>query len=324
MHVDLKKMQQKLYILFLICLFPLSANSPWTPVPEDTLFPAPIADQNYPRFSISFPIYLQQRIDTLQPLNSISAREALEFGGAQSLFRYTPDAGIPFSMEISFGAGILTLFDTFEDNLENFGWEGSGFLALNLKVSHHMSMRFGFHHLSSHVGDEYLAKYGVIALPVTDQQDLLEGETYGMDYVRDSLMGGISYQLSPLVRLYAEVRYARDMLRYMLRYNDFPWQANLGCEFTWPALTTEGIQSNWYAALHATGYQETSWFPGTTLQMGYSLRTPGENQRLRIGLEYYIGRPQIAVFNYTRSIVPTTREDLQLEQYVAIGAWYDF
>jgi hypothetical protein len=323
MGYRLKWMKTFFVLLFFLCVFlPLVATSAWTLVPEDSLYPPPIADQNFPRFSLSFPVYTNQHIDTIEDSTRISLREVLEFGGAQSLFRIKPLSHNPLTIELSIGAGIIALFDSFEDNLENFGWEGSGFVTLNFSLTPQMSFRFGFHHLSSHVGDEYLAKYGVLNLPITDEQDLLQGETYALNYVRDSLMGGLSIHLSPFIRIYAEARYSMNMLRYMLRYNSFPWQANIGLEIQWPS--PELYSQRWYLAINTSGYQESSWFPSTTIQIGRIMNTPHSNQRFRFGFEYYHGRVQIASFNHTISPSPTTWNNLQVEQYIAIGAWYDF
>ena len=158
-------------------MLPLPATPVWVLVPEDSLFPPPIADQHFPRFALSFPMYTNQKIDTLENNSSVSLREMLEFGGMQSLFRVEPKRGLPIAFELSLGAGVIALFDSFEDNLDNFGWEGSGFLTLNFKITDQVCFRFGFHHLSSHVGDEYLANYDVLELPITDGQDLIRGDT---------------------------------------------------------------------------------------------------------------------------------------------------
>ena len=323
MDFTIKLTRTFLSLLIILCFrIPLSATATLTLAPEDSLFPAPIADQNFPRFALSFPIYFNQEIDTLNDCCASSLREVLEFGGAQSLFRIEPKEGHQLAIELALGAGVITLFDSFEDNLDNFGWEGSGFLTLNFKLTQQIRFRFGFHHLSSHVGDEYLANYGVLELPVTDEQDFAQGDTYGFNYVRDSLMGGLSFYLSPIVRVYLEARYSMNMLRYMLCYNSFPWQANIGLELNWPLFERDTL--SWYIAIHTSLYQETSWFPSTTIQAGQVVSVPGSNQRFRFGLEYYRGRVQIASFNHTDSLTPTSWEDIQIEQYIAIGAWYDF
>lgn len=314
----------RLFLILVICLCctqSLNAGSSWEIVPDDLLFPSPIADQSFPRFSLSFPVYVEQRIDTLHRRGDVPLREMLEFGGVQGLFRFASDRDNRFAAELCIGAGVITMFDSFEDNLDNFGWEGAGFLAVNFMVSQNVRMRFGYHHISSHVGDEYLAQYEVVAFPVDEGEDLLRGATYGLNYVRDSFTGGISVQIGSYARLYAELYYSRDMLRYMLCYNAFPWQANMGLEFQWP--DQEIHTQRWYLAIHAAAFQESSWFPSTTIQFGKVMSLPKSNRQFRFGLEYYRGRVQLATFNHTESSDPTHWEDLQIESYVAIGAWYD-
>ncbi|MBN2859525.1 MAG: DUF1207 domain-containing protein, partial [Sphaerochaetaceae bacterium] len=287
--------------------------------PDDTLYPSSIADADYPRFTLSFPFYIEQSIDTLQGDTILSAREIMKFGGIQSLFRCSFDAQGATAAEVSVGAGLTTMFDTFEDALENFGWEGTGFLTFDLRVKNFLSFRFGFHHLSSHVGDEYLARYEVIALPLDDQANLLSGSTYGMDYVRDALYGGLSFQISPSFRFTTEVRYSMNMLRYMLRYNDFPWHTSLSFEYREPKKERETWR--WYAAFHVSMYQESSWFPSTTIHAGRALSQKESNREFRVGFEYHYGRAQIASFNHTQTVV--SWQELKRESHFAVGAWYD-
>lgn len=320
-RLDLKRAFLILCITFW-CLVSLPAASRWSFLPKKPIFPAPLADQNFPRFSLLFPLYTLEQIDTLEDGQVPSLREFLEFGGVQSLIRYTPNVLKTCEIELSVGAGVITLFDSFEDNLNNFGWEGSGFLTVNVALSPQLVFRFGFHHLSSHVGDEYLAYYDVLHLPVTASEDIATGRTYSMNYVRDSLMGGLSLQLSQIGRVYAELRYSMWMLRYMFCYNAFPWQANIGLEFQWPV--PDQHSHRWYIAAHVSGYQESSWFPSSSIQFGRIFSPPNTSKRARIGMELFHGRAQIAVFNHTHASEPTAWDQLQIEQYVAIGIWYDF
>ncbi len=303
-----------------MCISSIASQSLWITVPDDTIFPSTIADQDFPRFSLSYPMYLTQEIDTLEG-RDINFREMLKFGGVQSLFRFIPNEDKPFSVELSFRAGLITLFDTFEDNMENFGWEGTGSITLDVSVTEDLIMRFGYHHISSHVGDEYLTQYGTLSFPIASGSDLESGDTYGMNYVRDSLYGGISYTINDNLRVYGEARYSMDMLRYMQLYNDFPWQADVGAEYIWPS-----PQSNtytWFAALHVSMYEETSWFPSTAVRVGRVMRVADSNRQFHFGVELYYGRAEIEVFNHTAAADPTVWDDVTIESYIAVGAWYD-
>ena len=312
-------------------LAPLAAQDPVAvrPVPVDSLFPEPLADQRFPRFALSFPAMLTHAIDTQEPDGYGGIREALEFGGVKSLVRLSPGSDDGLGVELALGAGIFTLFDAFEDDLDNFGWEGSGFLALQYKPTYRFAAKFGLHHLSSHVGDEYLANYGVTDVPIADGAELADGDTYGVFYVRDSLLLGLSYQLSPIVRVYGEARYSMRMFEYMYCYNDYPWQAGGGLEIIFkPNGVTSGLGyregwGSWYVAADVSMYQESSWFPSTTVQVGYLMHSPLHGERFRVGLEYYYGRAPLAVFNHADGTEPTPWDSIPLEQYIGIGIWYD-
>lgn len=312
-------------------MLPLAAQEPVVvhPVPVDSLFPEPLADQRFPRFTLLFPAMLTHAIDTRETDGYGGIREALEFGGVKGLVRFSPESDDALGVELALGAGIFTLFDAFEDDLDNFGWEGSGFLALQYRPTYRFAAKFGLHHLSSHVGDEYLANYDVIHAPITDDAELANGGTYGFFYVRDSLLLGLSYQVSPLIRVYGEARYSMRMFEYMYCYNDYPWQAGGGFELVFkprgiPSGTEfrEGL-GGWYIAADVSMYQESSWFPSTTVQVGWMMHSLSHGDRFRIGLEYYYGRAPLAVFNHTDGAEPTPWDSIPLEQYIGIGMWYD-
>ena len=121
------------------------------PVPDNSLYPDALADVRYPKIALSFPIFLMQAIDTQEVSSFGGLREFLEFGGAKSLFRFSPEEKSNLGVELSIGAAIFTQFDSFSDRLENFGWEGSGFVTIVYKPIDALAVKFGFHHLSSHI-----------------------------------------------------------------------------------------------------------------------------------------------------------------------------
>jgi len=305
--------RRRLFIMLVLLLVVLSIHGgvDFKAVPIDSLFPEPLADPRYPRFSLSFPLFITQAIDTNEDSTYGGMREFMEFGGAKSLFRVSPEGNGSMGIELSIGAGIFTQFDGFSNWLANFGWEGSGFVVVNIRPLSTLSFRFGFHHLSSHVGDEYLTDYHVLIFPIDSYEDIANGTTYGMEYVRDSLMFGISREIGSHVRIYGELRYSMRMFTYMYCYNQFPWQANLGIE----------LIGDWYAALDVGMYQESSWYPSITVQTGRILRKGPTSERFRFGIEYYRGRPLLAVFNHTNE--GTAWNDVPLEQHIALGFWYD-
>ena len=112
------------------------------------------------------------------------------------------------------------------------------------------------------------------------------------------------------------------MIEHLSCYNGFPWQLQGGAELSLP--TASPLPGFWYLAIDTSAYQESSWLPGISLQLGLGITQEESSQRLRIGLEYYQGRAQIAVFNHTDSPIPTSWEEARFERYLALGAWYEF
>ncbi len=105
-------------------------------------------------------------------------------------------------------------------------------------------------------------------------------------------------------------------------YNDIPWQASAGVEFQWPS--HESNWRRWYLAIHTSAYQESSWYPSTSVQFGRMLQVPDDNQRFRYGMEWYTEGLRSQRFNHTGGNTPIPWNEVPVEQYVAIGAWYDF
>jgi hypothetical protein len=169
-----------------------------------------MGDPRYPGFSLAFPVILSQVIDA-QENDSPSTRETLNFGGSVSLIQVRSSH---VSVGLAVGAGVFTQFDSFSDALDNFAWEGTGFLTIDAAIGDKLSFRTGFHHLSSHIGDEYLARYNVLNLPLSGADQISIGDGYGIDYVRDSLLFALSCRLDDGMRVYLESRYSMNMLAY--------------------------------------------------------------------------------------------------------------
>jgi hypothetical protein len=54
------------------------------------------------------------------------------------------------------------------------------------------------------------------------------------------------------------------------------------------------------------------------------LQVPDDNQRFRYGMEWYTEGLRSQRFNHTGGNTPIPWNEVPVEQYVAIGAWYDF
>lgn len=149
-------------------------------------------------------------------------------------------------------------------------------------------VKFGYYHLSSHVGDEYLLKN-----PGFNR----------LNYSRDALVLGYSYYVTQRLRVYAEAGWAF--------YSDvsLPWEFQFGVDFA-PCCET-GLRGAPFWAVNAHLREEVNFGGGLTFEAGWAWRG-GSAKMLRTGLFYYNGESnQFAFFD-------------EHEEQIGFGLWYDF
>jgi len=150
--------------------------------------------------------------------------------------------------------------------------------------------KFGYYHLSSHLGDEFLLKN-----PTVDR----------INYVRDALVLGVAVFPHPDVRLYSEVGYA-----FNTDGGAEPWEAQFGVDYS-PTRPTTRFFGDPFVAVNGHIREEVDWGGNFTVQTGLQWR--GVTGRLfRLGLQYFNGKSDQTEF-YT-----------QHEEQIGLGIWYDF
>ncbi len=151
--------------------------------------------------------------------------------------------------------------------------------------------KFGYAHLSSHLGDEL-----AIRVPST----LANRD----NYVRDSLVWGTSYYLIPAWRLYSEAGWAfhRDG-------GAGPWETQFGTEISRPGPT--GHHSVPFFAINGRLRDDGNVGGDVTAEAGL-LRRGILGQTFRVGAHYYNGKSSQSEF-YKIS-----------EEQIGLGVWYDF
>lgn len=150
-------------------------------------------------------------------------------------------------------------------------------------------MRFGYYHISSHLGDEFLLN------------------NLGFDrlnYVRESLLWGHSLYLSPDCRVYAEAGFA-------FVYNvTQPWEFQFGAEYS-PACGT-WVRGAPFAAVNYHIRQDVGYDGSVVVQTGWAWRGTPASGLFRIGVEYFHGREE--QYSFFRGH----------QDKVGFGVWYDF
>lgn len=211
-------------------------------------------------------------------------------GARVALFRYGTTDGIrPQGWEFDVeGAALprLTL-DEIRD-LETVDFRGGALLAYGIRD---WQFKFGYYHLSSHLGDEFI---------ISNPGSLADR----INYVRDSLILGASYYPDPICRLYGEMGYALNA-----DGGAEPWEFQFGTELSQAGPT--GISGSPFLAVNAHLRQENNFSGDLTAQTGWLWR--GVNgQVMRIGLHYLNGKSsQYQNFD-------------DFEEQIGAGLWYDF
>ncbi|MCA9140803.1 MAG: DUF1207 domain-containing protein [Planctomycetales bacterium] len=152
------------------------------------------------------------------------------------------------------------------------------------------AMKFGYFHVSSHVGDEYLIR---------------NPSFQRVNYVTESWIIGGSYRPGDSTRIYGEFANAFRASGGAKRY-----QFQTGFEYT-PPPKVPG-RATPFAAVHFNFRDAVDYDVATTAQVGWSFQGPDSDRRLRFGIQWADGpTSQYAFFQRRQS-------------YLGVGVWFDY
>jgi len=212
----------------------------------------------------------------------------ITLGGQVGLLRYGGEHnGRPVGWQLGIeGAGLVRL-----DQDENNDVMASDF-RFGIPVTWgnaFYQVKFGYYHLSSHLGDEFLLKNPGFPR---------------LNFSRDVLLLGISLSPRELWRVYGEAGYAF--------YSDISesWEFQFGIDYAPNGAT--GPRGKPFAAINGHLREEVDFGGNVVLQAGWAWRGSASSGMLRTGVEYYNGKnDQFSFFNDS-------------EQKVGFGIWYDY
>jgi hypothetical protein len=153
-----------------------------------------------------------------------------------------------------------------------------------------VAVKAGYYHLSAHLGDEFLTTHpGVIRL----------------DYVRDSALVALMYDLPTNVQVYAEVAYA-----FIRHGGAEPLEFQVGAQYgtTRPTSRRGGA----VAAVNVHLRQELGLGGSVNLMAGWGWFSQATGHRLRLGIQAYAGK-SVQYSTFRRS-----------ERMIGPAVWYDF
>jgi hypothetical protein len=250
--------------------FPYESGWSLTLSPATELYPRSIADPHRPGFAVAYGHFTRSEIT-----GAGNNRLDIRIGGSYGLLRLHPVGEPDRGFQLDAGANFLGQFDL-DNSLDNIGWDGLYGLFLTWADGGDWALKFGAHHDSSHVGDEYAERTG----------------RRRIGYTREEAVLGVSRTLSRHWRLYGEAgrAYHRSNKEIME-----PWRAQAGLEYE-PPRRFWGGRMGWYAAADCSFYQENDWRGNISLQLGLVIPQDDIGRRYRFGVQYYRGRSVIGEF----------------------------
>ena len=208
-------------------------------------------------------------------------------GGRFGLLRFGPEdypEGFQFDIE---GSGQVRLAPQNEMDVQATDYRVG--LPLTYGFGPHR-FRFGYYHISSHLGDEFLIKN-----PGYNR----------LNFYRDALLLGYSYYATPDLRLYFEGSYA--VHREIAGHVEFSFGVD------WAPGTPTGRRGAPFLALNGYIREELNYGGSFSMQTGWAWRGNSPASGLfRAGLFYHNGASlQWSLYQ-------------QYEQMTGFGCWYDF
>jgi hypothetical protein len=256
-----------------------SSSEPWTwqVVPEGLMYKSYLAGGREPRMGSQL---VNQR--------GYGWLWQATVGGRAGILRYGNDNELwPQGWQLDIeGAAFPRLDLEHEEDLMSCDYRG-GLLATTRQGP--WEAKFGFYHISSHIGDEFLLRN--LDFP-------------RLNYVRESLVLGMAVYLNPSLRLYSEAGWA-----FQEDGGAKPWEFQFGAEFS-PAEPT-GIAGAPFFAFNGHLRQENDFGGNLTVQTGWQWR--GRTGHLcRVGVQYFNGMSDEGQF-FNR-----------FEEQIGFGLWYDY
>ena len=127
-------------------------------------------------------------------------------------------------------------------------------------------IKAGYYHLSSHLGDEF-----VIANPMVQR----------FNYVRDSTVTGVTYEITDDWQTYGEVAYA-----FGAEDGAKPLECQYGVQYS-PLVF--GLRGAPFAAINGHTRQEFDYTTSVNAQAGWQWRGTDSQHLWRVGMQYYSG-----------------------------------
>ncbi|MCR4412559.1 MAG: DUF1207 domain-containing protein [Thermoguttaceae bacterium] len=210
-------------------------------------------------------------------------------GGRVGLLRYgTQDALRPEGWQLD---GEVAAFPrlTLDDQWDLISTDFRLGLPLTFRRGY-VEAKFGYNHLSSHLGDEYIRR--------------IRPGAQGNEYVRDALALGLALRPTEAMRVYGEAGWA-----FRTKGPSQPWEFQFGLDVSPPL--PNGCRGGPFFGVHGRLREELDYSGSLTVETGWQWRGQS-GQLLRTGFHYFNGKSdQVQFLN-------------EHEEQIGAGLWYDY
>ncbi|MDX1970397.1 MAG: DUF1207 domain-containing protein [Planctomycetaceae bacterium] len=251
----------------------------WQILPDGVVYKSYIAGEREPRLATTF-----------AKQNGGDWQWDSTLGGRASILRYgTFGSEHPEGFELQVeGAAFVRLLPESERDVAAVDFRAGIPLAYR---DGPWQYKFGYYHISSHLGDEFLLKN-----PDFDR----------LNYSRDAFVLGAGYFPTDNLRVYFEVGWA---VIYTSGGAE-PWEVQTG--FEWETQGPTGIYGAPFFALNVHLREEVDWGGNLNILAGWMWRGYHTDHTFRIGLQYFNGKD--AQFSFLQ----------ESQQLIGWGIRYDF
>ena len=213
----------------------------------------------------------------------------LTLGGHIGILRYgTQDPLWPEGWQWDIEGAAFPRLDVQGDLLEVTDFRGG--LPLTYRQGP-WEAKFGYYHLCSHLGDQY----------IIDNPGALLTRT---NYIRDSLVLGLAYRFCPDLRLYGESNWA-----FHTEGGARQWEFQFGVEYS-PARAT-GFFGAPFLAVDGNIRQDVNFGGNVAAEAGWQWRG-ATGHLFRAGAQYFNGKSEQRQFYRN------------FENFIGGGIWYDY
>ena len=149
------------------------------------------------------------------------------------------------------------------------------------------AIKYGYYHVSAHMGDEFL---------------LMQSVFPRVNYTRDSVLFGTTWNLTPDTMVYGEVAYS-----FLRGFGARPWELQYGIQYS-PACPGGSP----FVGINAHLRQDFDFDGVLNVMAGWQWRGAQSNRVFRLGVQYFDGPSlQYSFFNAQ-------------EQFIGVGISYDY